>query len=35
MAYAFLTPKDRDLLRSWVADYVEHRSDLQSVVFSL
>ncbi|MDA8877728.1 hypothetical protein N9I15_03715 [Flavobacteriaceae bacterium] len=34
-AYAFLTPKDRDLLRSWVADYVEHRSDLQSVVFSL
>jgi hypothetical protein len=33
-AYAFLTPSDQVLLRRWVADFVKHRSDLQSVAYS-
>lgn len=34
-AYTFLPPRDQILLRRWVTDFVAHRSDLQSVVYSL
>ena len=34
-AYTYLTPKDCDILRDWVDDFIVNRTDLQSAISNL
>ena len=34
-AYTYLTPKDRDILRNWVDDFIINRADLQLAIYHL
>ena len=34
-AYTYLTPRDRDILRNWVDDFIINRADLQLAIYHL